>query len=480
MSARFLATRLVRVRPTFSSISLPTLTRCYAAKSWPSHTVIDMPALSPTMTQGNIGAWQKAVGDALAPGEVLVEIETDKAQMDFEFQDDGYLAKILLEAGAKDIAVGTPIGVFVEDKADVAAFKDFTIDDAGGVPKPPKTEEQKEEEQYEAEKAEKAKESEAKESAPAPTQSSAPAAPTPSSSRIFASPMAKTIALEKGIKLSEIKGSGPGGRIIKRDVENWTPPAAAPAAKAAPAKGAAPAAAAAGSAYIDIPLTNMRKTIASRLTQSKNTSPDYIVSSTVSVSKLLKLRAALNASSDGTYKLSINDLLVKALAVANSKVPQVNSQWLEAEGVIRQYTNVDVSVAVATPTGLITPVVKNANLKGLAEISKEIKALGKKAKEGKLAPEEYQGGTVTISNLGMNHAVSFFTAIINPPQAAILAVGTTERKAIEDIDSEAGFVFDDVVTLTTSFDHRVVDGAVGGEWVKALKQVVENPIEMLL
>lgn len=140
----------------------------------------------------------------------------------------------------------------------------------------------------------------------------------------------------------------------------------------------------------------------------------------------------------------------------------------------------DVSVAVATPTGLITPVVKNANLKGLAEISKEIKALGKKAKDGKLAPEEYQGGTVTISNLGMNHAVSFFTAIINPPQAAILAVGTTERKAIEDVDSEAGFVFDDVVTLTTSFDHRVVDGAVGGEWVKALKQVVENPIEMLL
>ncbi|VBB88455.1 Dihydrolipoamide acetyltransferase component (E2) of pyruvate dehydrogenase complex [Yarrowia lipolytica] len=484
MSARFLATRLVRVRPTFSSFSLPTLTRCYAAKSWPSHTVIDMPALSPTMTQGNIGAWQKSVGDALAPGEVLVEIETDKAQMDFEFQDDGYLAKILLDAGAKDIAVGTPIGVYVEDEADVAAFKDFTIDDAGGVPKPPKTEEQKEEEEYEAEKAEKAeKEAEASKEAasPAPSsQSSAPAAPTPPSSRIFASPMAKTIALEKGIKLSEIKGSGPGGRIIKRDVENWTPPAA-PAAKAAPAKGAAPAAAAAaGSAYTDIPLTNMRKTIASRLTQSKNTSPDYIVSSTVSVSKLLKLRAALNASSDGTYKLSINDLLVKALAVANTKVPQVNSQWLESEGVIRQFTNVDVSVAVATPTGLITPVVKNANLKGLAEISKEIKALGKKAKDGKLAPEEYQGGTVTISNLGMNHAVSFFTAIINPPQAAILAVGTTERKAIEDVDSEAGFVFDDVVTLTTSFDHRVVDGAVGGEWVKALKQVVENPIEMLL
>lgn len=442
-----------------------------------------MPALSPTMTQGNIGAWQKSVGDALAPGEVLVEIETDKAQMDFEFQDDGYLAKILLDAGAKDIVVGTPIGVYVEDKADVAAFKDFTIDDAGGVPKPAKTEEQKEEEEYEAEKAEKAeKDAEASKEAasPAPSaQSSAPAAPTPPSSRIFASPLAKTIALEKGIKLSEIKGSGPNGRIIKRDVENWTPPAAAPAAKGA-AKTAAPAAAASAAAYTDIPLTNMRKTIASRLTQSKNTSPDYIVSSTVSVSKLLKLRAALNASSDGTYKLSINDLLVKALAVANAKVPQVNSQWLESEGVIRQYTNVDVSVAVATPTGLITPVVRNANLKGLADISKEIKALGKKAKDGKLAPEEYQGGTVTISNLGMNHAVSFFTAIINPPQAAILAVGTTERKAIEDVDSEAGFVFDDVVTLTTSFDHRVVDGAVGGEWVKALKQVVENPIEMLL
>lgn len=427
------------------------------------------------MTQGNIGAWQKSVGDSLAPGEVLVEIETDKAQMDFEFQDDGFLAKILLEAGAKDIAIGTPIGVYVEDAADVAAFKDFTIEDAGGVPKAPKTEEQKEEEEYEAEKAEKA----AKEAAPAPAkdQSSTPAAPAKDTDRIFASPLAKTIALEKGIKLSTIKGSGPNGRIIKRDVENWTAPAAAPAAKAG--SKAAPAVASA-SAYTDIPLTNMRKTIASRLTQSKNTSPDYIVSSTVSVSKLLKLRAALNAASDGSYKLSINDLLVKALAIANSKVPQANSQWLESEGVIRQFTNVDVSVAVATPTGLITPVVKNANLKGLAEISKEIKALGKKAKDGKLAPEEYQGGTVTISNLGMNHAVTFFTAIINPPQAAILAVGTTERKAIEDVDSEAGFVFDDVVTLTTSFDHRVVDGAVGGEWVKALKQVIENPIEMLL
>lgn len=433
-----------------------------------------MPALSPTMTQGNVGAWQKAVGDKLSPGDVLVEIETDKAQMDFEFQEEGFLAKVLVDQGGKDISVGTPIGVYVEEASDVDAFADFTAADAGSAPPPPAASEPA------------SPEPEVKESAPAPTESKS-AAPQKSQSsessdgRIKASPIAKLIALEKGIPLKDVKGSGPDGRIIKRDVENWKPAAAPAASASAPAASkAAPAAAPATAAYEDIPISSMRKTIATRLQQSKSTSPHYTVTSTISVSKLLKVREALNASSEGEYKLSVNDLLVKAIAVANLKVPAVNTSWLDAEGVLRQYKNVDVSVAVATPTGLITPVVKNVDQKGLATISREIKELGKRARDGKLLPEEYQGGTVTISNLGMNHAVSHFSAIINPPQSAILAVGTTERRAIEDLESEKGFVFDSVITVTASFDHRVVDGAVGGEWIKALKKVLENPLELLL
>ncbi|ANB15995.1 dihydrolipoyllysine-residue acetyltransferase [Sugiyamaella lignohabitans] len=435
-----------------------------------------MPALSPTMTQGNIGAWQKAVGDQLAPGEPLVEIETDKATMDFEFQEEGYLAKILLETGSKDIPVGKPIGVYVEDEADVAAFADFSVADIEGGSAAAETESASSETKADpgAEKADNPVSQSKASDSPA---SSAPQATSsgPSGDRLLASPIAKLIALEKGIPLKDVKGSGPNGRIIKRDVENYKP--AAPAASTS-----APAAAtgAAAATYEDIPISAMRKTIASRLTQSKQINPDYIVSSTVSVSKLQKLRASLNASGEGKYKISVNDILIKAIAVANAAVPQANSAWLEKEGVIRQYKNVDVSVAVATPTGLITPVVRNVEAKGLAAISAEVKALGKKARDGKLAPEEYLGGTITISNMGMNPAVSFFTAIINPPQSTILAVGTVERRAIEDPESETGIAFDDVITLTASFDHKVVDGAVGAEWIKALKRAVENPLELLL
>jgi pyruvate dehydrogenase E2 component (dihydrolipoamide acetyltransferase) len=428
-----------------------------------------MPALSPTMTQGNVGAWQKAVGDKLSPGEALVEIETDKATMDFEFQEDGYLAKILLETGSKDIPVGKPLAVYVEEESDVSAFAEFSAEDAAGADKS-SSEGAAAEETQPSQEAKPAETQTKSESKPAEKKSSEPI----DGGRIFASPAAKTIALEKGINLNEIKGTGPEGRIIKRDVENYKPAPAASAAK--------PVAAAAGttSSYEDIPISAMRKTIATRLRESKSINPDYIVSSTVSVSKLLKLRASLNAGADGEFKISVNDILVKAISVANRAVPQANSAWLEKEGVIRQYKNVDVSVAVATPSGLITPVVRNIESKGLVAISKEIKQLGKKARENKLTPEEYQGGTITISNMGMNPAVSMFTAIINPPQSAILAVGTVERRAIEDPESETGIAFDDVMTLTASFDHKVVDGAVGAEWIKALKKVVENPLELLL
>lgn len=425
------------------------------------------------MTQGNIGAWNKAVGDQLSPGESIAEIETDKASMDFEFQEEGYLAKILMEAGSKDVPVGKPIAVYVEDAEEVGAFESFTLDDAKPMEGSPAAKEEQP-----AKQQEQPKEEESQPAASEPAQQPAKTTEPAVGDRIFASPIAKMIALEQGIPLKDVKGSGPNGRIIKRDVENYKP---APAAAAAAPGAAAPApAAAAAAAYEDIPISAMRKTIAQRLTQSKQTNPDYIVSSSVSVSKLMKLRASLNAVAEDKYKISVNDILIKAIALANKAVPQVNSAWLEQEGVIRQYKSVDVSIAVATPTGLITPVLRNADTKGLAEISNEAKALGKRARDGKLAPEEYQGGTITISNMGMNNAVSQFTAIINPPQSAILAVGTVERRAIEDPESESGVAFDDVINVTASFDHKTVDGAVGGEWIKALKRVVENPLELML
>lgn len=436
------------------------LARLYSSGKFPPHTVINMPALSPTMTQGNIGSWSKSVGDELHAGEPIAEIETDKASMDFEFQEDGYLAKILLGDGSKDVPVGKPIAVYVEEAEDVGAFESFTAEDAGDAGAEAKAPEPEAETKTEETKSESK-----------PKSDSAPAARKPVSGRIFASPLAKTIALDKGIALKNIKGTGPNGRIVAKDVENYKAPAAA-----APA----PAAAGAVAAYEDVPISNMRKTIATRLTQSSQESPAYIVQSQISVSKLLKLRQSLNAAADGRYKLSINDLLIKAIALANLRVPEANSAWLGEQGIIRTYSNVDVSVAVATPTGLITPIVKNAHTKGLAAISNEIKELGKKAKAGKLAPEEYQGGTITISNLGMNHAVNSFTSIINPPQSAIVAIGTVDKKAVPSNVNEQGFIFDDVMTITGTFDHRTVDGALGGEWIKALKTIIENPLEMLV
>jgi len=436
------------------------LRRFYAAKSYPPHTVVTMPALSPTMTAGNIGTWQKKPGDAIAPGDVLVEIETDKAQMDFEFQEEGVLAKILKDSGEKDVTVGNPIAVMVEEGGDVAAFADFSVADAGGESKaapPPKEE--------------AANSSERPSETPAPK---APEQPTSSgkletvldretSGRIAASPLAKKMALEKGIPLKDIKGTGEGGRITKTDVEKYKPSA-----------GAAPTAA----SSTDIPLTAMRKTIASRLTESKNTNPHYYVQSSLSVSKLLKLRQALNSTANGQYKLSVNDFLIKAVAAALLKVPAVNSSWREAEGVIRQFSSADISVAVATPVGLMTPIVHSAHAKGLSAISSEVKTLSGKARDGKLKPEEYQGGTFTISNMGMNPAVERFTAIINPPQSGILAVGTVKKVAVEGKDG--GIEWDEQIVVSGSFDHRVVDGAVGGEFMRELKKVVENPLDLLL
>ena len=376
----------------------------------------------------------------------------------------------------------------VEEGADVAPFESFTLEDAGGEKTPKKQEEAGggAEASEPADSGSKTAPPSSKKEEPTSSQEQAATAQEsesagdrlePSIDRESAAPAVKKLALEKGVPLSQIKGSGPGGRVTKQDVEKYKP--AAPAASA-------PGAAAAS--YEDEPPTSMRKTIASRLTESVNQNPHYFVSSSISVSKLIKLRTALNAGAKGgEYKLSLNDFLIKAVAAAAQKVPAANSSWREVQGqtVIRKHNYVDVSVAVATPVGLMTPIVKNVNGLGLQSISAAVKDLGGRARDGKLKPEEYQGGTITISNMGMNPAVERFTAVINPPQSTILAVGTTKKVPIPaeaaDGEEESSQVqWDDQIVITGSFDHKVVDGAVGAEFMRELKKVVENPLELLL
>ncbi|SCU86457.1 LAME_0D06216g1_1 [Lachancea meyersii CBS 8951] len=462
----------LRTIPTIrSSVLRSAKLQLRAYASYPPHTVIGMPALSPTMTQGGLAVWSKKVGDQLEPGCVLAEIETDKAQMDFEFQEDGFLAKTLVPEGTKDLPVGKPIAVYVEDEADVAAFKDFTVEDSGAADKAAA-------QKPAADKTPDAKPAASSGDKPVAKKQASASSSAPTD-RIIASPLAKTIALDKGISLKAVTGTGPNGRITKSDVEEYLQKAPASSSSSSAAAPAA-AGASATAQYEDVPITTMRKIIGDRLLESTSGTPSYIVSSQISVSKLLKLRQSLNASGKDQYKLSVNDMLIKAITVAAQRVPDANAYWMAAEGVIRKFRNVDVSVAVATPQGLLTPIVKNADSKGLVSISQEIKELGKRAKINKLKPEEFQGGTICISNMGMNDAVSMFTSIINPPQSTILAIGTVQRVPVEDAGAEYGFSFDDKMNITGTFDHRTIDGAKAGEFMKELKKVIENPLEMLL
>ncbi|CCJ30171.1 unnamed protein product, partial [Pneumocystis jirovecii] len=411
-----------------------------------------MPALSPTMSSGTIGTWNKSVGDRISPGEILVEIETDKAQVDFEFQDEGYIAKILLESGTKDVDIGTPIAVLVEDESDIPAFSDFTINDVE-VKKPPKKEEipKKKDSLEEPKKIEE-------------LNISSKTKPE-LHHRVFASPVARMLAKEKGIQLENIKGTGPSGRIIKVDVENYKPEISImqPTIDF-------------GALYTDIPLSNIRRTIATRLTESTQNTPHFYITLSVHMEKVLKLREALNNRLDGQYKISVNDIILKASAIALQKVPEVNSSWFGS--FIRQYHSVDISVAVATSNGLITPIIKDVQNKGLLAINKQVRELANKARDGRLKPEEYQGGTFTISNMGM-YGIEQFTAIINPPQASILAVGSIEDFLVEDPSSEKGFKTEKRMKVTLSSDHRVVDGAVGAKWATTFKSTLENPLDML-
>lgn len=437
-------------------------------------TNILMPALSPTMTEGNLARWLKKEGEAVKAGDVIAEIETDKATMEFEAVDEGILGKILVAEGTEGVAVNTPIGILVEEGE--------AVPDAAEAKPAPKAEAPK----AEAPKAE-APEPEAKAEATPQARPQTKA----EGGRVFASPLARRMAEQAGVDLSGIQGSGPNGRIVKADVEaaagkpKQAPaaakPEAAPAAAAAsPAPSAAPKAAAPAitAPHTAVPNSSMRKVIAKRLSESKATVPHFYVSMDIELDALLKLRADLNARAPkdgpGAFKLSVNDLIIKAAARVLRQYPNVNASW--TDDAIIQYHDVDISVAVSIPDGLITPIVKKADQKGLAAISNEMKDLAARAKSGKLKLEEFQGGSFSISNMGM-FGVTSFSAIINPPQGGILAVGAGQQRAVV---KDGALAVATVMTCTLSVDHRVVDGALAAEWMAAFKKVVEDPLSLML
>ncbi len=422
-----------------------------------------MPALSPTMTDGKLAKWFKAEGDQVAAGDVLAEIETDKATMEMEAVDEGVLGKIVVAEGTEGVAVNSLIAVMLEEGEDASA-----ADAAASAAPAPAPEPQ-------AAPAEEP----AAEPAPQPTPQ---AAPVEKGERIFASPLAKRMAADAGIELAQISGSGPHGRIVKSDVEAAIAGGvqAAPAPAATPSPSAAPALPAtipAMGSYTEIPNSSVRKIIAERLTASSRDIPSYMVTVDCEIDKLLEMRKDLNGRSpegEGAYKISVNDFIIRAIALAMRKVPGVNTSWTDAA--ILQYDNVDVSVAVATPDGLITPIIRGADQKGLAEISIEMKDLALRARDNKLMPEEFQGGGFTVSNLGM-YGVKEFTSIINPPQSCIMSVGAGEQRAVVK-DGALGIAT--VMTCTLASDHRTVDGALSAQFLQAFKAMVEDPLTMLL
>jgi pyruvate dehydrogenase E2 component (dihydrolipoamide acetyltransferase) len=428
-----------------------------------------MPALSPTMTEGNLATWMKKEGDSIAPGDVIAEIETDKATMEVEAVDEGKLGKIIVPAGTEGVAVNDVIGLLLEEGEDESALAEVDTKSGGNGAAP-------EPEPKEAPKAE---------AAPEPKAAPAPSSGNGKGDRIFASPLAKRMAEKAGLDLAALSGSGPRGRIVKADIESAlekgvgkaAPKAAAekPAEKpAAAAPTPAPAAGAPDVPHKEISLSNMRKIIARRLTESKQQVPHFYLTVDCELDALLKLRKDLNERKGATYKLSVNDLIIKATAIAIRQKPAVNATW--GGDKLYQFEDIDVSVAVAIEGGLITPIVRKADQKGLATISAEMKDLASRAKEGKLKPEEFQGGGFSISNLGM-FGIKDFSAVINPPQACILAVGAGEQRPVV---KNGALAIATVMSCTLSVDHRVVDGALGAEWLQAFKQLIEDPISLML
>lgn len=442
----------IQVRDNLRFMVIPWQQQLRFYADYPDHIKVQLPALSPTMETGTIVSWQKKEGDKLNEGDLLAEIETDKATMAFETPEEGYLAKIIVPAGTKNVPIGKLVCIIVQDQAHTAAFKDFK-DDTPAAPAAAPT----------------------PTPVPTPTPMPVPSAPAvaPSSvapgDRIYASPLAKRIAAEKGLNLQGLKGTGLYNSITSKDLEG------APAVGVQPTTPVGKAIAVADG--VDIPVSNIRAVIAKRLAESKQSIPHYYLSVDIKMDAALAIREQFNKILEKEkVKLSVNDIIIKGMAMACKKVPEANSAWMG--DVIRQYHHVDVSVAVSTENGLITPIVFGADMKGIVDISKDVKTLAAKAREGKLQPQEFQGGTITVSNLGM-FGIKNFSAIINPPQSIILAVGATETRLIP-AKNEKGFTTAQYMSVTASCDHRTVDGAVGAQWLSAFKNYMENPTNMLL
>ncbi|WP_298466482.1 2-oxo acid dehydrogenase subunit E2 [uncultured Erythrobacter sp.] len=468
---------------------------------------LKMPALSPTMEEGTLAKWLVKVGDEIRSGDIMAEIETDKATMEFEAVDEGTLAAVLVEEGTENVAVGAVIAMLAEDGEDVG---DVSAPSAESAPAPtPATSTAAENGPAASPTARKLAEANGVDlsqidgsgpkgkitkgdveaaiggggaasvagasPAPAPAPAPVPSAP---GDRIVASPLAKRIAEQKGVDLSAVTGSGPNGRIVKADVENFEPGSAAAPAPSPAASAPAPATQPAteyDAPYETQKLNNVRKVIARRLTEAKQTVPHIYLTVDVRLDPLLKLRKELNSSleADGV-KLSVNDLIIKALARSLQREPQCNVSF--QGDVMHQYSRQDVSVAVAAPSGLITPVIRDAGRKGLAEISTEMKELAGKARDGKLQPHEYQGGTVSLSNLGM-FGTKQFDAVINPPQGMILAVGAGEQRP-HVVDGALQVAT--VMSVTGSFDHRAIDGVDGAKLLDQFRNLIENPMGLVV
>lgn len=411
-------------------------------------TTVAMPALSPTMTEGTLARWLVKEGDSVAAGDVIAEVETDKAAMELEAADGGLVGRLLVAEGTEGVPVNQPIAVLLGDGEDAAALDGFRPAPADAAPETP---------------------------APPPAAAASAAAPRRggpegAAERIFASPLARRMAERAGLDLAALRGTGPRGRIVRADVEAALSEGPPQAADEAPPPVAAPPA---GAGEI-VPHTNMRKTIARRLSESKRTVPHFYLTVDCEIDRLLAARRKFAERGGAGRGISVNDFVIRAAALALREIPDANASWSD-DGIVR-YGAVDVSVAVATDGGLIAPVVRNADCKGLGEISAEMKDLAARARSGGLRPEEYQGGTFSISNLGM-FGVREFSAIVNPPQAAILAVGAGEpRPVVRDGALDVATV----MTCTLSCDHRVVDGAVGARLLAAFKGFVEYPSTMLL
>jgi pyruvate dehydrogenase E2 component (dihydrolipoamide acetyltransferase) len=426
-----------------------------------------MPALSPTMTEGKLAKWLKKEGDKVGPGDVIAEIETDKATMEVEAVDEGILGRILVAAGTEGVKVNQPIAILLGEGEDGSALAGSAAPAAATPPPKPAS------------------------SAPTPSAATQPArsppAPAPASDgadRIVASPLAKRMAKQAGLDLARVKGSGPHGRIVKADIEaalGGAPMKEAPPPRRGVADGSLPWPwRRPDKLYEDQPLSSVRKVIATRLTAAHQQIPVFYLTVDCEIDRLLAARQEINESApkdkksgEPAYKVSVNDLVVKAAALALRKVPAVNASWLGEA--IRVFHTVDVAVAVAYEGGLITPIVRDADLKGVAQISIEMKELAGRARVGRLKPEEYQGGGFSVSNLGM-HNIRQFTSIINPPQACILAVGAGEQRPLV----RAGKLeIATLMSVTLTCDHRVVDGALGAQWLQAFKRFIEAPATML-